>query len=40
VVLSTGLANTRAIRLYERLGFRHLAPTPTHARLESLPPLR
>lgn len=38
VHLSTGLKNQRAIRLYERLGFRHLEPTATHARLEARPP--
>lgn len=38
VFLSTGLKNKGAIRLYERLGFRHLAPTATHARLEARPP--
>jgi ribosomal protein S18 acetylase RimI-like enzyme len=34
VVLSTGLKNASAIRLYDRLGFRRLPPTGTHVRFE------
>ena len=33
--LSTGLQNHRAVKLYERLGFRHLSPSETHFHMES-----
>ena len=34
VGLSVGLSNRRAAGLYERLGFRHVAQTQTHLRME------
>jgi len=37
VSLSTGLQNHRAIALYERLGFRHVAQTETHHPMEYEP---
>lgn len=37
VILSTGLQNVRAVRLYERLGFVHVSPTETHFHMESGP---
>jgi ribosomal protein S18 acetylase RimI-like enzyme len=37
VVLSTGLQNHRAFRLYLRLGFRHTGQTDTHNQLECAP---
>lgn len=37
VSLSTGLANLRAVRLYERLGFQHVSQSETHFHLESKP---
>jgi ribosomal protein S18 acetylase RimI-like enzyme len=37
VVLSTGLQNHRAFRLYLRLGFRHTGQTGTHNMLECAP---
>ena len=40
VSLSTGLKNIRAVELYERLGFRHVAQSDTHFHLESKPPAR
>jgi ribosomal protein S18 acetylase RimI-like enzyme len=38
VVLSTGLQNHRAFKLYLRLGFRHTGRTDTHNLLEFAPP--
>ena len=37
VSLSTGLKNFRAIQLYERLGFTHVAQTKTHYHMEFVP---
>jgi ribosomal protein S18 acetylase RimI-like enzyme len=34
VLLATGLQNRRAVRLYERLGFRHVFKTETHFHME------
>ncbi len=38
LVLSTGLQNHRAFKLYLRLGFRHTGQTDTHNLLECAPP--
>lgn len=38
VSLSTGLANHRAVRLYERLGFTEASRSDTHVHMESAPP--
>lgn len=35
--LSTGLQNRRAVHLYERLGFRHVARSETHFQMEARP---
>lgn len=37
VTLSTGLGNAGAVRLYERLGFRHVSRSETHFLMESAP---
>jgi ribosomal protein S18 acetylase RimI-like enzyme len=37
VSLSTGLQNQRAVKLYERLGFRHVSQSKTHFHMESRP---
>ena len=37
VVLSTGRKNERAVTLYRRLGFRHVAQTDTHEHMEHEP---
>jgi len=37
VSLSTGLQNRRAVKLYERLGFRHVSQCETHFHMESGP---
>ena len=37
VLLSTGLRNLGAVRLYERLGFRHVCRSETHIQMESRP---
>lgn len=37
VSLSTGLKNVRAVRLYERLGFRHVSQSETHYFMHSEP---
>jgi len=34
VLLSTGLQNLRAVKLYERLGFQHVAQSDTHFHME------
>ena len=37
VSLSTGLKNERAVRLYERLGFKHVSRSDTHIHMASEP---
>ena len=37
VVLSTGIQNLKAVRLYERLGFRHVSESATHFSMDSRP---